>query len=145
GLTETDDRGYTLPGFGGNGKLTAVVAIVDKPFEQRRDLLWADLSGGAGHAVVVGAPQSGKSTLLRTFLATLALTHTPAEVQLFLLDFGGGALSSLAGLPHVGGCASRLEADKCRRIVAELVGLLAERERAFATRGLDSMAAFRTA
>jgi DNA segregation ATPase FtsK/SpoIIIE, S-DNA-T family len=121
------------------------VAIVDKPFEQRRDLLWADLSGGAGHAVVVGAPQSGKSTLLRTFLSTLALTHTPAEVQLFLLDFGGGALSSLAGLPHVGGCAGRLEADKCRRIVAELVGLLAEREQAFATRGIDSMAAFRTA
>jgi DNA segregation ATPase FtsK/SpoIIIE, S-DNA-T family len=145
GLKETEDRGYTLEGFAGNGKLAAVVAIVDKPFEQRRDLLWADLSGGAGNAVVVGAPQTGKSTLLRTFLATLALTHTPAEVQFYLLDFGGGALSSLAGLPHVGGCAGRLEADKCRRIVAELVGLLAERERLFAERGLDSMAAFRAA
>jgi DNA segregation ATPase FtsK/SpoIIIE, S-DNA-T family len=145
GLKETEDRGYTLEGYPGNGKLAAAVAIVDKPFEQRRDLLWADLSGGAGNAVVVGAPQSGKSTLLRTFLATLALTHTPAEIQFFLLDFGGGALSSLAGLPHVGGCAGRLEADKCRRIVAELVGLLAERERLFAERGLDSMAAFRAA
>jgi S-DNA-T family DNA segregation ATPase FtsK/SpoIIIE len=145
GLTETEDRGYTLPGFGGNGKLAAVVAIVDKPFEQRRDLLWADLSAGAGHAVVVGAPQSGKSTLLRTLIATLALTHTPTEVQFYLLDFGGGALSSLAGLPHVGGCAGRLEAEKCRRIVAELMGLLAERERIFAERGLDSMAAFRAA
>jgi S-DNA-T family DNA segregation ATPase FtsK/SpoIIIE len=145
GLKETEDRGYTLPGFAGNGKLAAVVAIVDKPFEQRRDLLWADLSGGAGHAVVVGAPQSGKSTLLRTFMATLALTHTPAEIQFFLLDFGGGALANLAGLPHVSGCAGRLDADKCRRIVAELLGLLAERELLFAERGLDSMAAYRAA
>jgi ESX secretion system protein EccC len=145
GLKETEDRGYTLEGFAGNGRLASVVAIVDKPFEQRRDLLWADLSGGAGNAVAVGAPQSGKSTLLRTFLATLALTHTPVEVQFYLLDFGGGALSSLAGLPHVSGCAGRLEADKCRRIVAELVGLLAERERLFAERGLDSITAFRAA
>jgi S-DNA-T family DNA segregation ATPase FtsK/SpoIIIE len=145
GLKETPDRGYALERFPGNGRLAAVVAIVDKPFEQRRDLLWADLSGGAGHAVVVGAPQSGKSALLRTFLATLALTHTPVEVQFLLLDFGGGALSSLAGLPHVSGCAGRLEPEKCRRIVAELAGLLAERERLFAERGLDSMAAFRAA
>jgi S-DNA-T family DNA segregation ATPase FtsK/SpoIIIE len=145
GLTETEDRGYTLEGFGGNGRLAAVVAIVDKPFEQRRDLLWADLSGGAGHAVVVGAPQSGKSTLLRTLISTLALTHTPVEAQFYLLDFGGGALASLAGLPHVSGTAGRLEADKCRRIVAELLGLLADREALFAERGLDSMAAFRAA
>jgi S-DNA-T family DNA segregation ATPase FtsK/SpoIIIE len=145
GLTETDDRGFTLEGFPGNGRLAAAVAIVDKPFEQRRDLLWADLSGGAGHAVVVGAPQSGKSTLLRTLIATLALTHTPVEAQFYLLDFGGGALASLAGLPHVSGAAGRLEADKCRRIVSEVLGLLADREAMFAERGLDSMAAFRAA
>ncbi|HEY8473780.1 MAG TPA: type VII secretion protein EccCa [Natronosporangium sp.] len=145
GLTETPDRGYTLADFPGNGKLVATLAIVDKPFEQRRDLLWADLSGGAGHAVVVGAPQSGKSTLLRTLIATLALTHTPAEVQFFLLDFGGGALASLAGLPHVSGSASRLDADRCRRMVAELMDLLTQRERLFAERGVESMAGFRQA
>jgi ESX secretion system protein EccC len=145
GLKETEDRGFTLAGFPGNGRLAATVAIVDKPYEQRRDLLWADLSGGAGNAVVVGAPQSGKSTLLRTLVSTLALTHTPAEAQFYLLDFGGGALASLAGLPHVSGSASRLDADRCRRVLAELMGLLAERERLFAERGLDSMAAFRAA
>src|SRR5206468_2734166 len=61
-------RGYGPAGWVGNGRLTVPVALVDKPFEQRRDLLWADLSGAAGHAVVVGAPQSGKSTLLRTLV-----------------------------------------------------------------------------
>ena len=85
-------RGLCPLGWGGNGRLIVPVAIVDKPFEQRRDLLWADLSGAAGHAIIVGAPQSGKSTLLRDIAGVLALTHTPAEAQFFLLDMGGGAL-----------------------------------------------------
>jgi len=143
GLRETPERGFTLEGWEGIGRLTVPIAIVDKPFEQRRDLMWADLSGAAGHAVVAGAPQSGKSTLLRTLVCALALTHTPVEVQFFLLDFGGGGLSTLAGLPHVSGCAQRLDVERVRRTIAELTALLAERERLFAERGIDSMAAFR--
>ena len=143
GLKETQQRGFTLEGWEGVGRLTVPIAIVDKPFEQRRDLLWADLSGAAGHAVVVGAPQAGKSTVLRTLVSALALTHTPTEVQFFMLDFGGGALSTLAGLPHVSGCAGRLDVERVRRTIAELTALLAERERFFAERGIDSMAAFR--
>ncbi|MEO6702159.1 MAG: type VII secretion protein EccCa, partial [Jatrophihabitantaceae bacterium] len=109
------DRGLCPLGWAGNGRLTVPLAVVDKPFEQRRDLLWADLSGAAGNAVVAGGPQTGKSTLLRTLVSVLALTHTPAEVQFFLLDMGGGALASLAGLPHTSGYASRLDAGTCRR------------------------------
>ena len=52
---------------------------------------------------MVGAPQSGKSTALRTLICALALTHTPAEVQVYCLDFGGGGLAALRDLPHVGG------------------------------------------
>jgi len=79
------------------------VGVVDKPFEQRRDLLWADLSGAAGHVVVVGPSGSGKSTLLRTLVVSLALTHTPAEVQFLCVDLGGGMGNELvsAGLDDV--------------------------------------------
>jgi S-DNA-T family DNA segregation ATPase FtsK/SpoIIIE len=41
------------------GTLQPPVALVDKPFEQRRDLLLLQLHGSAGHVVVVGGPQSG--------------------------------------------------------------------------------------
>ncbi|MFI7541812.1 type VII secretion protein EccCa [Actinoplanes sp. NPDC049599] len=142
-LTVDPRRGLCPAGWAGNGRLTVPVAIVDKPFEQRRDVLWADLSGAAGHAVVVGAPQSGKSTLLRTLVCALSLTHTPREVQFFLLDMAGGALATLSGLPHVSGVASRLDVDRCRRIVAEISTLLTEREALFQQHGIDSMAAFR--
>ena len=81
------------------------LGLVDKPFEQRREVLYRDFSGAAGHVLVVGGPQSGKSTLMRTLISSFALTHTPHEVQFYGLDFGGGGLVSLADLPHVGGIA----------------------------------------
>jgi DNA segregation ATPase FtsK/SpoIIIE, S-DNA-T family len=142
-LSVTDDRGLSPVGFLGNGRLAVPVGIVDKPYEQRRDLLWANLSGAAGHAVVTGGPQSGKSTLLRSLLLSLALTHTPEEVQFFCIDFGGGMLASLDGLPHSGGVAGRLESDVVRRILAEVSGLLVTREQRFRALGIDSMAVYR--
>ena len=97
------------------------VGIVDKPYEQRRDLLWADLSGAAGHAVVAGGPQSGKSSLLRTILMSLALTHTPEEVQFFGIDFGGGTLASLRRpAARAVGWPGGWSPDTVRRIVAEV-------------------------
>jgi S-DNA-T family DNA segregation ATPase FtsK/SpoIIIE len=102
-----------------------------------------DLSGAGGHLGIAGGPQSGKSTLLRTVICSLALTHSPIEVQFYCLDFGGGALSTLAGLPHVGSIASRLDADRVNRTIAEVTALLADRERRFGALGVDSMPAYR--
>jgi S-DNA-T family DNA segregation ATPase FtsK/SpoIIIE len=123
-----------------HGALQVPVALVDKPFDQRRDLLWLALDGAAGHIAIVGGPRSGKSSLLRTVICGLALTHTPAQVQVYCLDFGGGTLAGLRDLPHVGGVAGRLEPDAVRRTVGEMIGLLTERERQGST-GVDGPAA----
>ncbi|MGW3624810.1 type VII secretion protein EccCa [Streptomyces sp. NPDC000880] len=143
GLAGVEGRGLTQPGFEGAGRLVVPLGVVDKPFEQRRDPLYRDFSGAAGHMQIVGGPQSGKSTLLRTLIAAFALTHTPQEVQFYGLDFGGGGLSSIAGLPHVGGVASRLDPERVRRTVAEVYGVMARREEYFRSAGIDSIATFR--
>ena len=117
--------------------LRAAIGVVDKPFEQRRDPLWADLSEAGGHAAVVGAPRTGKSVLLRTLVSSLALGHTPDQARFYILDFGGGTLAGLDGLPHVGGIATRLDANRVWRTVAEVRATLAERERAKATGEAD--------
>jgi S-DNA-T family DNA segregation ATPase FtsK/SpoIIIE len=142
-LTLDAIRGLTVADPSLRGGLTVPVAVVDKPFEQRRDVHWIDLSGSAGHVAIVGGPQSGKSTAVRTLVAALALCHTPREVQVYCLDFGGGALATLRDLPHVGGVAGRLDTAAVRRTVGEFATLLADRERRFAARGVESMAAFR--
>ncbi|GLF99076.1 type VII secretion protein EccCa [Streptomyces yaizuensis] len=143
GLTGVEGRGLTLPGYEGAGRLVVPLGVVDKPFEQRRDTLYRDFSGAAGHMQIVGGPQSGKSTLLRTLVAGFALTHTPREVQFYALDFGGGGLSAIAALPHVGGVASRLDPERVRRTVAEVYGVLTRREEYFRTSGVDSIATYR--
>ncbi|HIW63048.1 MAG TPA: type VII secretion protein EccCa [Candidatus Stackebrandtia excrementipullorum] len=137
------DRGLTPEGFVGPGNLKVNAGIVDKPFEQRRDSLALDLSGAGGNVLVVGTTQSGKSTTLRTIMCSLALTHTPAEVQMYCLDFGGGGLRALTGLPHVGGVVGRKQVDEVRRTVAEMTTLLDDREAAFAAAGIDNMASYR--
>ncbi|SDK23944.1 DNA segregation ATPase FtsK/SpoIIIE, S-DNA-T family [Nonomuraea maritima] len=142
-LSVTPEHGLTTAGWQGRGKLHAVIGIIDKPFEQRRDPYWLDVSGAGGHVGVAGGTQSGKSTVLRTLVASMALMHTPREVQFYCLDFGGGALASLEGLPHVGGVATRLDPERVRRTVAELGALLERRERDFAEQGVESMAAYR--
>ncbi|RZS90374.1 S-DNA-T family DNA segregation ATPase FtsK/SpoIIIE [Motilibacter rhizosphaerae] len=143
-LSVEPGRGLTATGWEGAGALRVPVGVVDRPLEQRRDLLLADLSGAAGHVAVVGGPQSGKSTLIRTLVLSLALTHTPREVQVYALDLGGGALAGLAGLPHVGGIAPRLDAERVRRTLAEVGSLLAAREALFTERGIASAADFRS-
>ncbi|WP_336207642.1 type VII secretion protein EccCa [Nonomuraea sp. LPB2021202275-12-8] len=142
-LTVTPELGLSTTGWPGAGRLQAVVGIIDKPFEQRRDPYWLDLSGAAGHVGIAGGPQSGKSTMLRTLVTSMALTHTPRQVQFYCLDFGGGALATLDGLPHVGGVASRLDGDRVRRTVAELATLLKQREREFTESGIDSIVTYR--
>jgi S-DNA-T family DNA segregation ATPase FtsK/SpoIIIE len=119
------------------------LGIVDKPALQRRDTLVLDLGGAAGHAAIVGGPRSGKSTMLRTLVTSLALTRTPSEVQCYVLDFGGGTFAPLVNLPHVAGVAGRSEPDVVRRIVAEVQGITNAREAYFRANGIDSIETYR--
>lgn len=123
--------------------LRAPMGIVDRPYDQRRDPMVVDLSGSRGNAAVVGGPQSGKSTALRSLVMAMSLTHTAEQVQFYLLDFGGGTMVGLEGLPHVGAVASRMEEDTVRRTVAEMVGIVRRREASFRRLGVESMAEFR--
>ncbi|MEV8312059.1 type VII secretion protein EccCa [Streptomyces flavidovirens] len=142
-LAVTAERGLTAPEYTALGRLNVPVGLVDKPFEQRRDVLYRDFAGGAGHGLFIGGPQSGKSTLLRTLISSFAFTHTPSEVQFYCLDFGGGGLIAMEDLAHVGGVANRLDGEKVRRTVSEVEGILNAREEYFRANNVDSIQTYR--
>ncbi|KRE53959.1 ATP-binding protein [Phycicoccus sp. Soil748] len=125
------------------GSLVVPIGIVDRPLEQRRDTLSVGLGGAAGHVAIVGGPRSGKSTLARTLVTSLALTTTPLETQFYVLDFGGGTFSPMVKLAHVAGVASRNEPDVVRRTLAELRGIVDKREAYFRAEGIDSIETYR--
>lgn len=125
------------------GGLRIPVGLIDRPYQQRRDPLLVDLSGAAGHLAVVGGPRSGKSTALRSTVLSLALGHTPTELGVHVLDFGGGTLGALGGLPHVGTVADRQQPDLVRRVVADFSAALARRERLFKQEEIPSVEEFR--
>ena len=141
-LVVSYELGLHAPRWREGRRLTVPVGIVDVPLYQRRDLLTLDLSGAAGNVAIVGAPLSGKSTAARTLVSALALTHTPHEVQVFVIDFGG-SFTGLRDMPHVAGLATRGEPEVIRRTVAEVTSLLNAREAFFRAHGIDSIDTYR--
>lgn len=125
------------------GALDVPIGLEDDPAHQRQDPWVLDLTRAGGHVVVVGSPQSGRSTLLRTVGASLALTKRPTDVAIYGMDLTGGGLRRLEPFPHVGGIATRGDRGRLGRLLEELGGMLSQRERVFKERGIDSVAQLR--
>ncbi|MFF1353332.1 type VII secretion protein EccCa [Streptomyces sp. NPDC058297] len=129
---------------GRHGPLQVPLGVLDDPARQWQGPWIHDLNTAGGHTAIIGGPQSGKTTLLRTLTLSLALTHTPHQIAVYGLDLVGGGLAALAGLPHVGGIASRADRERAARTVAEISTMLTARETLFRERGIDSVDQLRT-
>jgi DNA segregation ATPase FtsK/SpoIIIE-like protein len=55
----------------------------------------------AAHLLIAGEPESGKSTLVQSFLATILMQATPDDVRLLLIDPNMDTLSLYNGIPHL--------------------------------------------
>lgn len=68
--------------------------------------------GMGPHGICIGATGSGKSELLRTLVLGLALTHSPEDLAMILVDYkGGAAFAPFTRLPHVAGVIDNLADD----------------------------------
>ncbi|MGA5468587.1 type VII secretion protein EccCa [Streptomyces arboris] len=145
GPLDIGPRGMRLAGAGPSSRpLRVPVGLLDDPAKQWQGQWFLDLTVAGGHAAVIGGPQSGKTTLLRSLVLSLALTHTPREVGVYGLDLVGGGLQALSGLPHVGGVAGRADRERAARTVEEVRTMLALREDLFREHGIDSVEQLRT-
>ncbi|WP_246438003.1 type VII secretion protein EccCa [Lipingzhangella halophila] len=139
---EDDSAGAVEPD---PAEIRAVIGLTDIPREQRQKPTTLDFAGGDSNIVVLGGPQTGKSTLLRTLTTSLAWRYPPGRIAVYAIDYGGGGLNTLEGLPHVAGVAGRSDPERVQRVLSDVRSQLDQRERIFQHAGLDSPAALRQA
>jgi DNA segregation ATPase FtsK/SpoIIIE, S-DNA-T family len=88
-----------------------------------------DLRRDGPHALVAGTTGAGKSELLQTFIAALALEHPPERLSFLLVDYkGGAAFKECIGLPHTVGFVTDLDGHLAQRALVSLNAELRRRE-----------------
>ncbi|WP_375499743.1 FtsK/SpoIIIE domain-containing protein [uncultured Jatrophihabitans sp.] len=105
-----------------------------------------DLEADGPHALVAGTTGSGKSELLRTFVAGLCLRHPPDEVSVLLIDYkGGAAFAECAELPHCAGLVTDLDPHLTARALRSLDAEIRRREVLLRDAGVVDLPAYRAA
>jgi S-DNA-T family DNA segregation ATPase FtsK/SpoIIIE len=123
--------------------LPVTVGLVDLPSARRQVPLALDPATLEGHLMVVGAPRSGKTTLLASYAVQAARRHPASVLQFHVVDLGGGTLAPLAALPNVGACVDGQDPEAVRRVLAELERLVDDRVRRMRRHGVHDTARWR--
>lgn len=100
------------------------------------------------HGLVAGTTGSGKSETLQTFVLSLAMNYSPADVAFVLIDYKGGGMANVfEGLPHIAGMITNLsdetsgELDRSltRRACSSLKSEIKHRQSIFAKYKINSI------
>lgn len=126
----------------GSGRLTPGLAVpIGRSVNGVRAL---DLEADGPHVLIAGTTGSGKSELLRTFTAALALSFPPDRVNVLFFDFkGGSGLGPLTALPHCVGMHTDLTRSELDRTLVSLRAEVRRREQVLAAAGAPDLAAYR--
>jgi len=136
-----------LPGLGrppDRGEPPVPFGLTDLPGVQRQRPVVISLES-FGHLMAAGAPRSGRSQLLRTIAAALAVGFSCADVHLYGIDCGSGALLPLADLPHCGAVVTRTQDERAARLLSRLAAELSRRQDLLAAGGFAGITEQRAA
>lgn len=104
--------------------------------------------GTSQHVLVAGKTGSGKSTLLHALITNLALSFSPAEIELYLIDFKKGVefkTYATQELPHARVIAIESEREFGLSVLQKLDAELKRRGDLFRSLGVQDLNGFRKA
>jgi DNA segregation ATPase FtsK/SpoIIIE, S-DNA-T family len=125
------------------GIINPIIGEIDDPANQRQIVMTLPITK-EGNTVVYGAAGSGKTTLLTTLIYSMVQNHTPAELNLYILDFGSETLRSFSKAPHVGEVLLSHEAEKINNLFKMLNSEIEKRKKLFTDYGGDYQSYIRT-
>ncbi len=99
-----------------------------------------DLRADGPHALVGGTTGSGKSELLQTLIASLAVSVAPDRLAFLLVDYkGGAAFKDCIDLPHSVGMVTDLDEHETHRALVSLEAELKRREEVLRAAGAKDL------
>jgi S-DNA-T family DNA segregation ATPase FtsK/SpoIIIE len=113
---------------------SAPIGLVDDLNTRTQYPLWVHLNQNSaehdtdGHLLVVGAPSTGKTTLLKTLALSLGALHSPDDLHLYFLSFTGNGLQVVSQLPHAAEMVNGVQGERVRRLFGRFMTALEERQ-----------------
>jgi len=115
-----------------------VLGLVDVPSRQtQRPLLWHVHNDS--HLLFFGGSRSGRTTAVRTLLAQAVQRFTPADLHVYAVDYGTGALLPFVGAPHTGAVITPQDSGRLPRLLARMSEELSRRQSVIAAAGVGSI------
>lgn len=121
----------------GKSAMMPLIGIIDNPYRASQKPLKINFPNG--HVVVFGASGRGKTTFLRTIMTGLALTHSPDELHIYILDFGGRAMMIMRDLPHVGAVITSEEDERVLRVLRKVNDIVDYRQILFSEARVNNL------
>lgn len=123
--------------------VVADLAVYDDPDNQRQGMYSVDLS--EQNLMIIGSSQSGKTNLLQNILRCAATKYSPAEVNIYILDFASMYLKNFEKLNHVGGVVTASEDEKLKNLFQLLHTEMKQRKEKLLEAGASSFVSYREA
>jgi DNA segregation ATPase FtsK/SpoIIIE, S-DNA-T family len=124
----------------GRSAMRPLIGLIDNPYKASQKPLRIDFTNG--HAVVFSASGRGKTTFLQTVITSLALNHSPDELHIYILDFGGRAMTIIGDLPHVGAVITAEEEERVMRVLRKVSDIIDHRQVIFSEAKANSLDAY---
>ena len=124
-------------------EIYAYIGLLDDPDRQSQENLKINIT--AQNYILIGSAQCGKTNVLQTIIRSLAENYTPAEVNLYIIDFGSMILRNFAELHHCGGVVCVSDDEKLKNLFKLLQTETAKRKEILARSGVSSFVAYKEA
>ena len=145
-INEVDNPRFNGETYGDTKNINyePVIGMLDDPRQQVQLPLKLEFTEN-GSYTLYGAPGTGKTTFLNTLIYSTAQNYTPDEVNMYILDFGGGSLNVYSKLPHVGGVVLPEDEEKLIMLQRMISAEFDKRKKLFANAGLTNIKAYKSA
>ena len=110
--------------------INPIIGEYDDPDNQRQNILTLPLSK-EGNTIVFGSAGSGKELMLSSIIYSSIISHSPKEINFYIMDFGAETLTMFKNAPQVGEVILSSEAEKIENLFKMLLEVIEERKKLF--------------